>query len=319
MSRFRTHANTFDYSSFLISFLNAYDARKSTTNTCASTPMATPPVSPRRNTPKLLQKAATRITHVVSATQHLSQEGVGAALRRAMQTLEEALRIRIIKRVPDTTENVGNISRQSFRINMRSLYGVSLSDKEADALFSHIDTNRDGFINQAELTDCIQSIITNIEAQLTTHNIVKRRIKRQASNCMTYDRNEFKRAVVQLKESLQSGRKLSLPEFSLPQDFVRKQVYEQLGVKLTRLQMQCLCYKLQRKIQDDQLSQCGSVDSEATSVESYCTNASTASSCSIASVSSEEVMREIPIEGKIIEKFYNQLQRYFGEASMATM
>lgn len=153
----------------------------------------------------------------------------------------------------------------------------------------------------------------NIRHQLSARNpnIIKRRIKRQASNCMCYDRKEFKRAVVLLTQSLKTGRKLNLPVASLPQQVIRKQLYEQLGVKLTRLQMQCLCYKLQRTMFGC-ISECSSTESEATTVVSFGTNISSNSIiASIPSVSAEEIMRELPIEGIIVEKFYYQLQRYF--------
>lgn len=108
MSRYRTHEDTFDYSAFLISFLNAYD-----TYTSREVPN-TPPLSPKRDTTGILRNAVRRVSHVVAASQQLNDDGENAALRRAKEIVEEALRVRIIKQCSEYKENIGNISLRSF-------------------------------------------------------------------------------------------------------------------------------------------------------------------------------------------------------------
>ena len=150
----------------------------------------------------------------------------------------------------------------------------------------------------------MQQIVDSIHQQFATENanIVKRRIRRQPSSFSFYDPIEFQRAVVLLSKSFNDGKVLTLSHSYLPQQYVRKRVYQQLGVKLSRHQMKCLCYKLQNSYtKRNTICHIESTESDATAVLSLC------------SMSSEDSMRESPIDGEVFEKFYTQLHRYLGD------
>ena len=123
MSRFRSQDNTFDYSAFILAFFHVYDGKSCAATTCNSTPRCTPKASPRytaKVSPRgasraVLRRAARRVSHLAGVTNYISNLGSAQMLNRALQMLEETLRIRIIRNLPDTTGEAGNIPRQKFQ------------------------------------------------------------------------------------------------------------------------------------------------------------------------------------------------------------
>ena len=112
----------------------------------------------------------------------------------------------------------------------------------------------------------------------------------------TFDRDEFKRAVVLLTDSVTPTSSLWLPDEMLAQHYIRKCIYEQVGVRISAAQMQCLCHKLTRAHPAD--------DTSGRSTSSTATNTTTDSG--------EDIMSDGPVNGRIIQNFYVQLQKYIG-------
>lgn len=113
MSRFRTHDNTFDYSSFLVAFMDGFENKNILTN---GTPYPAPKGRGLFGSKALLFKVAKHTTQMIRARFQFTSGAISQAQQRAIHSLEEALRARILKRLPDPTIASGNIQRHQFQM-----------------------------------------------------------------------------------------------------------------------------------------------------------------------------------------------------------
>ena len=172
----------------------------------------------------------------------------------------------------------------------------------------------DGIISNSELTSTIERLSLPIRQQIAAAESSTRR-KRLPAASTSFDQHEFQRTVVLLTESLKTNAVLNFPDSTLSQAFVRKRIFEQIGVKLTRHQLQCLCYKLQvAQIKGEELFSFSTHSTSTTATEASVRTSDdfAAAMASASTASGEENLMTAPINGKLIEGFYIQLKRYFG-------
>lgn len=172
----------------------------------------------------------------------------------------------------------------------------------------------DGIISNSELTSTIDRLTLPIQQQIAAAESSSRR-KRLPAVSSSFDQHEFQRTVVLLTESLKTNAVLNFPDSMLSQAFVRKRIYEQIGVKLTRHQLQCLCYKLQvAHLKGEELFSFSTHSTASTETDTSIRTSDdfAAAMASASTASGEDNLMTAPINGKLIEVFYIQLKRYFG-------
>lgn len=166
----------------------------------------------------------------------------------------------------------------------------------------------DGIVTSSELVSAIHRMMhesrkrINDEAYTMKHfhnhvrceNLLRRHV---------FDKTEFKRAMVILTDTVTEFSRLQLPDNLLSQAYIRKCIHEQLNVKLSSLQMQCLCHKLS-KIRPQPILDRNHLTRTYSSVYSGEDTAR----------GETEYMSDSPINGKILESFYFQLCKFILKA-----
>lgn len=143
-------------------------------------------------------------------------------------------------------------------------------------------------------------MIREVRQQLVTNNFTVRNTPTSTSLSnnapAAFDPVEFKRAVCILSDAIAEKKHFSLPNSLLSQQFIRRCIYEQLGVKITRLQMLCLCHKLS-KIRPHSVVDPTELKRSASSVISPDKH-------------NKKLLSDKPIHGKVIENFVVQLRQF---------
>ena len=169
----------------------------------------------------------------------------------------------------------------------------------------------DGIVSGKELADALQALTNESKKSLTKVAFVANTPKSKSTRELPvtkrarelsrdFNRDEFKKAVVILTDTITPESVLNLPDSILSQAYLRKCIFEQLNVRLSALQMQCLCHKLS-KVRVAPLIERNKL------VRSY--------SSAVEAGDEQDQMQEGPINGKIIENFYKQLKKYIGPMS----
>ena len=147
----------------------------------------------------------------------------------------------------------------------------------------------------------MQQMMQEVRQQLVASNFTLRNTSTTITSVLSnapliFDPNEFKRAVCILSEAISEKLHFALPNSLLSQQFIRRCIYEQLGVKITRLQMLCLCHKLS-KIRPHSVVDPTELKRSASSIISPDKHNRT-------------LLSDKPIHGKVIENFVVQLRQF---------
>ena len=197
---------------------------------------------------------------------------------------------------------------------MRSELNLHLSVLEANSLFDVFDANGthlwyhfvlmclgDGIVTTSELLNAIHRMMHEFRRRATDseYEMPKKEQRSARPERAIFNAEEFKRVLVILTDTVTDTSKLTLPDSLLSQSFVRKCIYDQLGVRLSSRQMRCLCHKLAKVRPQPYIRN--------RLIRTY----SSSSSTDTETISEgDDYMNEAPINGKIIESFYAQLRMF---------